>query len=353
MTSKQLSIAAFFILLILILIQLFKVFDLFLVPIMWAVILAIAVFPVYRWFLKILRGKKTVASLIVTLLVIVVTTGPMVFFSGALVREVLGFYTQVAAWIQERGKGLSWEWLATSPFGGLWLQIQEKTAALNIEVVPLTVKFLQKMTNLIVGQLEQGAKNFFVFVFDYLITIMTLFFFLRDGESMTKGLKDMFPMSMEHKEAVLGRIEQTVSAVVRGVGLTGITQGVLAGLAFWILGIPYPLFLALLIAFLAFLPIGGAAMIWIPSSVYLYFQGSWGRALILFLYGTLVISMVDNFLKPLLIGEKTRLPILFLFFAILGGLSFYGFVGIFLGPVLVALFLTLIQIYKKEYPSGS
>lgn len=347
-SQKRIAFWAFFLLLLVIFLQLVRLFDLFLIPILWAVILAIVFAPVYGVLLKVLR-KKTLASLVTTLIVVVVTLGPIVFFSGTLLNEAIDFYKLVAGWIEAGRYQTFWDRLIQSPFGGLWNQFREKTAALNIQIVPVTIKFFEKLTNTIAGQLQTGAKNFLVFVFDYVVTILAFFFFMRDGQAMVKGISELFPMSPEHKETILGRLEQTVTAVVRGIGITGITQGILAGLAFWALGVPYPVFLGFMTAFLAFFPIGGAVMIWLPSSFYLFFSDHWGKALALFLWGVLVISMVDNFLKPILIGEKVRLPTLFLFFSILGGLSFYGFIGVFLGPVILTLFLTLIQIYRKEY----
>lgn len=352
MTQTKVSIVAFFLFLTLAFLQLLNVFQLFLIPIFWAMILAVVFFPLYRWVLRVTKEKKNIAASLVTLLVILLTVGPMTYFSGTLVGEALDFYARVVGWLQVSSSKGPLEWFANTPLQGLWQQIEQKTALLHIEIVPLFVKLFERLTNGIVGQMQAGAKNFLVFVFDYLVTIFALFFFLRDGEALLKGLITLVPMSSENKTVVFEKMEQTLSAVVRGVGLTGITQGILAGLAFWILGIPYPLFLALLIAFLAFLPLGGAAMIWIPASLYLYWNDHWIKALILFSYGLLVISMVDNFLKPMLIGERTRLPTLFLFFSILGGIHVYGFIGVFLGPVTLVLFLTLIQIYRREY-SGS
>ncbi|MBI2067611.1 MAG: AI-2E family transporter [Deltaproteobacteria bacterium] len=353
MNPKTIPIVVFFGLLTLISLHLVHIFDLVLIPMLWAVILAIVVYPLYRLFLKLFRGRRNWASLIMTLLVVGITTGPMILFSGTLAGEALDFYGRIASSVRDLRYEEQIQQLLESPVGGFFLQIKEKLSALNVEIVPLVVRFFENLTNIIVRQMQEGAKNFLVFLFDYLVTVFVLFFFLRDGEAMLNVFKDLIPMSSEHKETVLGRIEETLSAVVRGVGLTGITQGILSGLAFWILGVPYPLFLGLLIAFLAFVPLGGAAMIWIPSSLYLYMEGSWGKALILFLWGTLVISMVDNFLKPYFIGERTKLPTVFLFFSILGGLSYYGFIGVFLGPLVLALFLSLIQIYRQEYAGRS
>lgn len=352
MTQKQLFILSFFGLFVLIFLQLIGVFKLFLLPLLWAIILALVFYPLYARVNRLFRGRRNLAALATTLLVVVITVGPMVFFSGTLVREVLDFYQQVGFWIGEKKYELLWNRLLDSPLRLLWERILEKTDSLNIEIVPFIGKAAQSVSNAIVGQIQSGAKNFIVFVFDYWVTIFIFFFFLRDGEAMGKGLKDLFPMTRENKEVVFQRLAGTVSAVVRGLVVTGGVQGILATAAFWTLGVPYPLFLGLLIAFLALIPIGGAVLVWLPSSAYLFFAGSWGKALTLFLWGALVISTVDNFLKPLLIGEKTKLPTLFLFLAILGGLVFYGFIGVFLGPVILALFLTLIEIYRKEYPSS-
>jgi predicted PurR-regulated permease PerM len=349
MTQRQLFILAFFVFLILIFLQLIGVFKLFLIPILWAIILTIVFFPLHKKFLKLFKNRKTLAALMTLLVVFTVTVGPMVFFSGTLVREILQFYATVGEWISDRKYEVVWNRLLDSPLRIIWDKIVEKTSSLDIEIVPLLGRSAQKMSEAIVGQIQSGAKNFLFFVLNYFITIIIFFFFVRDGEDMARGLKDLFPMTPENKEAVFNRLEVTVSAVVRGLVVTGGVQAVLAGIAFWILGVPFPVFLALLIAFLALVPIGGAVVVWAPSAVYLYFAGHWGKALILFLWGALVISTVDNFLKPLLIGEKTHIPTLFLFLAILGGMSFYGLIGVFLGPAMLALFLTLIDIYRKEY----
>lgn len=353
MTQRQLFILSFFTLFVLIFLQLIGIFKLFLSPILWAVILSLIFYPFYRRLYDLFRGRKNLASMATVLIVMVVTAGPMVFFSGTLVKEIVGFYQQVGGWIAAKQYEAIWNRLLDSPLRIVWNKILEKTSALDIEIAPILGKAAQTFSQMIVGQIQSGAKNFLLFILTYLTTMIILFFFLRDGASLGRGLKDLFPMSRENKEMVFSRLSSTVSAVVRGQVVTGAAQGFLAGLAFWILGMPYPLFLALLIAFLAVFPIGGAVIVWLPSAAYLALSGMWIKGLVLFLFGAIVISTVDNLLKPLLIGEKTKIPTLFLFLAILGGIAFYGLMGIFLGPIMLALFLALIEIYRKEYPGSS
>lgn len=349
MNQKQIFVLSFFILLLLIFLQLVGVFQLFLTPILWAVILTMVFYPFYERCLKWVKGRRNLASAMVTLLVVIVTTGPMVFFSGTLVKEVLQFYQDVGLWIAQGRYEVFVGNLLHSPLRILWEKILEKTAALDIQIIPLLGKAVQNISQAIVGQIQSGAKNFLVFVINYWIAIFILFFFLRDGESLGRGFKDLFPMTLENKEKVFGRLSTTVSAVVRGLVVTAVVQAILGGVAFFVLGVPFPVFLSFLIAFLAIIPIGGAVVVWLPSAVYLGVSGSWSKATILFFWGALVVSAVDNFIKPFLIGGKTKIPTLFLFLAILGGLAYYGFIGIFLGPIFLSLFMTLIEIYRKEY----
>jgi len=131
--------------------------------------------------------------------------------------------------------------------------------------------------------------------------------------------------------------------------LRDLAQGVLTWVALWSLGLPYTAFLGVVAGFLSLIPFVGAAGVWIPCTIYLAASGDLVRAIILLVYGSLVISMVDNVLRPLLIGGQTRLPTLFLFFGILGGVQTYGVLGIFLGPVLLAIVLAFIRIYQEQF----
>lgn len=351
--QERFFVTFFFILLGFILIQLLGVFRLFFKPILWAIILTMVFYPLYHRLLFALRGRKNLSAVLVTLLIIVVTAGPMVFFTGTFVNEMLSFYTDVSHWIEQQKYQFLWNYLLNSPFRIIWDKIAERTQTLNIQLIPFFSKAAQSLSNTVIGQIREGAKNFLFFVLNYLVMIVIVFFFMRDGQSMGQALKDLFPMTSENKTVFFDRLSATVSAVVRGLVVTGAVQAVLAGAAFAILGVPFPVFLASLIGFLAFVPIGGAFLVWFPVVLYLGFSGHWGKAMVLFIWGTVVVSTIDNLLRPLIIGGKTKLPTLFLFLAILGGLAFYGMIGVFLGPIMLALFLTLVEIYRKEYPVSS
>jgi predicted PurR-regulated permease PerM len=165
---------------------------------------------------------------------------------------------------------------------------------------------------------------------------------------MYQTVKSLLPMEPTHKEAILTRLQDMLSAVVRGLVLTAVVQTIVTAIGLVIVGLPFAAFLGVLAGFLSLLPFG-PPVVWIGCSIYLFIQGSVARAIFLTLYGILVIGTVDNFVRPVLIGGRARLPTVMLFFGIIGGLEAYGFLGIFLGPVLIATLAAFVQIYREEY----
>jgi predicted PurR-regulated permease PerM len=168
---------------------------------------------------------------------------------------------------------------------------------------------------------------------------------------MAGSIRDLIPMSPEHKDAIFVRLYDTLTAVVQSMLVTALAQGVLGWIGYWLIGrLSLSVLLGFLTALFSFVPMAGATVVWGSCAIYLVATGASGRAIAMTLWGLLVVSMVDNFIKPLFIGGKAQLPTLLLLFAILGGLSIYGFVGIFIAPVMVALLLSFVRIYRELYP---
>jgi predicted PurR-regulated permease PerM len=205
------------------------------------------------------------------------------------------------------------------------------------------------MSGFLIDELAGLAQNVLLLTVDFLVMIMTLFFFFKDGRRLVQGLYDIIPLEEAHKARIVTRLDQTTRAVVKGMVVTAILQGLLAGAAYTFLQVPFPVFLMALTTLLAPLPFGGTAVVWVPVTLYLYWVGPMWKAVAMLAWGIGVVTMVDNFLRPWLIGRGAQLPVLFLFFSILGGLAAYGMIGIFLGPILLGIFLTGIQIYREAY----
>jgi predicted PurR-regulated permease PerM len=184
--------------------------------------------------------------------------------------------------------------------------------------------------------------------------LFVLFFFYRDGERMYRRLYRLLPLEERHKREFVTRLDTTLTTVVKGVVFIAITQGILAGMAYWALGVPFPLVLTSLTAFLSVLPLGGTALIWAPAALYLFATAATWKAITMLAWGTVVVvTVVDNFLKPQLIGRGSDVPILFLYLSLLGGLALYGVVGVFIGPILLAILVSAVRIYEEEYQRDS
>jgi len=349
MSRQQLFAAFFFAVFLFLLAQLYSLFFAFLVPLIWAVIFVLTFYPGYTVLLGLLGGRRTLASLLMTVFIVLLVAVPVFFFSSVLTSQVLDFYQRVqeAAYSGELQQIFS-SWRETW-LGRLWQKWGPQISAFEIDIPSLALRGANAASQLIVGQATGIARNLFMFLFDFLIMSFSLFFLFRDGEGFYRTLRDLIPMEPEHKEEIFQRFYETVSAVVQGMVATAVVQGFLAGVGFWALGIPFSFFLGCASALFSLQPIGGAAVVWVPCVIYLGLAGAWGKALILLGYGIFIVSGVDNVLKPLIIGGRTKLPTLFLFFGILGGLQAYGFLGIFLGPVVLAIIMAFVNIYKEEY----
>jgi predicted PurR-regulated permease PerM len=187
---------------------------------------------------------------------------------------------------------------------------------------------------------------------DLLITLFALFFFLRDRRPALRVMRSLVPLSEAETDEVFGRVVDTMYATVYGTLVVALVQGLLGGLMFWVLGIPGALLWGAVMALLAIVPVLGAFIVWVPAALFLALEGSWGKALILTVWGAGVISLIDNLLYPLLVGKRLRLHTLAVFIAIVGGILLFGSAGLILGPVTLAVTVALIDIWGRRTAGG-
>lgn len=189
------------------------------------------------------------------------------------------------------------------------------------------------------------------FVVALCMILFTLFYCFRDGERMVAVLADWIPLEPVRSRSLLTRIAELIHASVYGVVVLALIQGALGTLAFWVLGLPSPLLWGLVMCVFATIPMLGTFVVWIPAVIYLLIQAQYGAALGLFLWGTLVIGMSDNMLRPVLVGQRTQMHELLIFFSVLGGLDAFGILGILMGPVLMAMATALLSAFRAtDYP---
>ena len=348
--SRNRLVSFFFIaLLIVILYQVCLIFACFFEPFFWACILAFTFYPIYTKLLKWLRGRESLSAFL-TLTIILLTVIPLLaVIIVHLTLEASRFYNYF------------WGMIESGEFKNIVEKLRHLPIIQRLETHEALVHFVQKnlegwilnaakaLGNFTAGHIASITKNIILFGFNFLLTLFLSFFFLKDGAKLYRLVYEITPLDEEDKKNIFKQIHETFAAVLQGQLLTALAQALTAGFIFWCLKLPLPIFFAALTFLAAFIPVIGTSLVWGSFVIYLVALQQFHSAVLLFFLGTFVISLVDNFLKPFFIGEKTKLPYLVLFLGILGGLELYGFVGIFLAPAFLALFFALIKIYRQKF----
>jgi predicted PurR-regulated permease PerM len=207
---------------------------------------------------------------------------------------------------------------------------------------------MQSLSDMVLDKVSYVVRNLAGFLLEIVFTIVALFFFFRDGSRLALRAIEFLPLEAEHRDKIVHVFSVTVTAVVRAIFLTALLQGFLAGVGFVVVGMPLPILLGLVAFINAFIPFLGAASVWIPSSLWLLYQGQTGPAVGLIVWGVF-LTILDQFLRPWLIGNEAKISAFWLFFTTIGGLKVYGLLGIFLGPIILALGLAFLAIYREIY----
>jgi predicted PurR-regulated permease PerM len=313
----------------------------FVVVLEWAAVLVIVFYPVHKRLSQRIRrpGLSAIVSCILVVLIVLV---PLTFIIATLARELAGSAQSLP---QQVGPLLDTHSPRTAQ-ALKWLQdhgiIQADQS--NEFVLGQARNALKSVLGQSIGWvgnvLSTIVKAFFV--------VFTMYYLFRDGDKIVHALPGVLPLKRAQSEAILARTSQVISASVYGVVTIAMIQGALGGIAFWILGVPSPTLWAVILALVCMIPIAGSFFVWIPVALYLGLTGHWTKALLMALWGGLVISTVDNFLRPKLMQQYTKLHELFVFFSVLGGLQVFGLLGIVLGPVVLAVTIGLLNTFKPQ-----
>lgn len=323
----------------------YQVLSPFLTTIAWAMVLSITFYPLYGLFLKFIK-RPWAASLITLLIILIILIGPFSYILSALVREITDVYSTLEA------KGFeSIADIQTHPkIEGIFEKISSYKLFEGFDLQQSAVDTLKSIGKTIAEHTKNLFKNAVLVLVGFIIMCITIFYFLKDGNTLAFFIKKLLPFSDSQKDKLEKRVKEMVIAAIYGGLAVGVAQGTLGGIAFAFLGLPSPVFWGTAMAVFSLLPLFGCFTIWGTTSVILLLSGAHAKGIGLFLYGLLIISSVDNIIKPLVIGGRTKLHTLLVFFSVLGGIKFFGFVGFILGPLITALCLSLLEIYTIDEP---
>ena len=315
---------------------------------LWGLIIALLFAPLFRWLLARLNSRRTPAALLTLLIVVVIVILPLALISASLASEATSVYEHVQ----------SGEWKPAKYFRGVfsalpvWVHsLLERLGLGNFEVLQARLSVaLSQGSQFIAAQALDIGQNTFEFVAGLFITLYLAFFLIRDGDALARTVQKAVPLAPQHKQELIAKFTTVIRATVKGNLLVAAVQGALGGLAFWFLGVTGALLWGVLMAFLSLLPAVGAALVWVPVAAYFFVTGALWQGLALTAWGVLVIGLVDNLLRPILVGKDTRMPDYVVMITTLGGMAVFGINGFVIGPAIAAMFIAVWHIYVASQP---
>lgn len=316
----------------------------FLLTILLAAIFAAVSRPLYLQVERGFRGRSGVASAFTILVLLVLVITPLSLLGGAVASEAVRVAENVRPWIDARiaQPSLLDDAIRRVPY---FEYIEPHRA----EIMKRGAEAVGAIGTFLANSVSAATRGTVVFFFHFFLLLYTMFFFLKDGPRMLRGVMLYLPLEEGDKEQMLDRFTSVTRATLKGTMVIGVTQGSLAGLAFWVAGIDGVIFWTTLMIVLSIIPGIGAALVWVPAVILLVAQGAIAQGVGLALFCGLVVGTIDNVLRPRLVGRDTKMHDLLILFSTLGGLFFFGATGFIVGPILAALFVTVWEMFGVTF----
>lgn len=312
----------------------------------WAVILAIIFFPVHTRLKRLLKNRRNIAALLTVLMCICLVIIPAMIILGSLIQEGASLYQRISSneidlnaylvRIQNALPAFVENWLNTLKLGNFADLRQNISSG------------LMQASRAVAGSVLSFGQNTMQFFISFGIMLYLLFFLFRDGAELGRTVRHAIPLSDDYTRQFLDKFAAVVRATVKGNIIIAMIQGTIGGVAFWALGIEAALLWGVTMTFFSMLPAIGAALVWVPAALWLIMMGAWLKGLILVLIGVLFIGLIDNLLRPPLVGKGTRLPDYVVLISTVGGMSLVGINGFVIGPLIAALFIAAWSLFAQQ-----
>lgn len=312
-------------------------------------LIAGAIRPLYLWLLARFKGRRTLAAMVVTALVMIAAAVPTALLATSLSQQAASAYQVIHdALIQESSEQ------ALGGDGWIGRHARRICEALGIEYSPAAIRSAAidgatSVASYLTSQLNTFLTNVIAAVYHFALMVIVVFYGLVDGPALKRRIFDLSPLPDEEEELIVTKFKDVGSAILFGSGSASALQGTLGGIAMWIAGIPSPLFWGAVVAIFAFLPLVGTNIVIIPATAYLLFKGRLLTGIAFFVFCNVQGLLIDNLLTPRLVGGRMKMHSLVIFLALIGGISTFGMGGLIYGPLVAAFLLTILDLYERVY----
>lgn len=345
-TFNQERFRKFFLLLLTVAISLlfFAMIRDFILTVLVAAIFSGLSYPLYSRLRRVFGGRRVPASVVTILIVLLVIVIPLTAFLGIVVSEAIQISQAVRPWVEEQIR-------ANTNIDRLFqrVPILQQLEPYSDQIIEKAGQLASNIGTFIVNSLAATTRGTAVFFFHLFIMLYAMFFFLMDGQRILDLFLYYMPLSPADEQRMVDKFVSVTRATLKGTLIIGIVQGGLAGAAFAVAGIPASVFWGTVMAVLSIIPGVGTALIWIPGVIYLFVVGKGGAAIGLAIWCIVVVGMADNVLRPWLVGKDTKMSDLLILLGTLGGLILFGAIGIIIGPIVAALFVTVWELYGTAF----
>jgi predicted PurR-regulated permease PerM len=340
----------FFVLVLAVVLYLFvRVFAPFLLIFLWATILVITFHPLYRRLRTGLRGRDSLAALLMvfglTLLIIL----PAIILIVNVAQQSVDAYVSFSDALARQEQSIEQSIMSHPILPKVKKALGRLVNFEDLDLGAVVIKALESVSGFIVGQSSNLFSGLAGFAFKFVLLLVATFYFFKDGERVVEELRKLSPMDKEREERIIRKFTEITRATMLGTFSSAAIQGVLGGMAFLVVGMPSPLMWGVVMSVMSLVPVLGAFTVWIPAALYLIAVGSWGKAVFILVYGFVSVTLSDNVLKPLIIRGGAKIHPVVIFFSILGGLTYFGFSGLILGPLVTGLTFVVLEIYREEF----
>jgi predicted PurR-regulated permease PerM len=317
----------------------YQIFKPFFSPIAWAIVLSIVFYPVFSFILRYVKWRS-IASILTLITIVVILLGPFSYFSYLISQEIGELIDSVQAGRFEPLNAL----LNNPSLRGIIDRVLGMVSVSEADLRKAILENVSQVGQKLVGGVTGGLGNVASAITNFILMLLSTFFFLQGGSEFIQGLNRFIPFTEKQRQRLFSQTRDIVVSTIYGGVVVAMAQAIIGGIAFSLLNVPSPGLSSFALFVASFIPLLGTFIIWGPLAAYLFLKGAFLNGIILVIVGVLFISSVDNFLRPLIIKGKLRMPTLAIFFSILGGIHFFGSIGFIMGPLVIALFISVAQM---------
>ncbi|RMX06563.1 AI-2E family transporter [Corticibacter populi] len=346
MNSATLQSRAFIGILLAVTAAFFVLLKPFYAAIFWAATLAVLFWPIHQRVLARMPGRTNLAAVLTLLICLLIVIIPLLLVTTSLVQEIVAFYNRINR--EENSLQGYYEQIVAAIPPQVWSLAHRFGLDSFAELQPKLFDAINQAARIATTHALSVGQNTLQFGLAFALMLYLLFFFFRDGASLMAQLRRAIPLDKRHLNDLSSKFSAVVKATVKGSIVVAAVQGALGGLMFWALGIQGAILWGVVMAILSLLPAVGAGLVWAPVAIYLLATGSIAKGVIMIVIGVGVIGLVDNILRPILVGKETKMPDYLVLLSTLGGISLFGLTGFVAGPVIAALFIAIWAIFTAQ-----